>query len=48
MFQTILNPYDVFRGDIFLFDKTLLNDNDKMNFFSTDPSDYLSGDGFYI
>lgn len=46
MFQTILNPYDVFRGDIFLQDENFLND--KMNFFSTDPSDYLSGDGFYI
>lgn len=45
MFQTILNPYDVFRNDIIIeaekSDDCVLSD-------STNPYDYLSEDGNYI
>lgn len=47
MFQTILNPYDVFRNDISIADISDIEEEDRI-VLDTDPSDFLSRDGFYL
>lgn len=47
MFQTILNPYDVFRNDISIADVSDIED-EEINVLDTDPSVFLSRDGFYL
>ncbi|WP_295210386.1 hypothetical protein [Ruminococcus sp.] len=45
MFQTILDPYDVFRNDINIEDEENYSGEDMIE---TDPRCYLSRDGFYL
>lgn len=47
MFQSILNPYDVFRSDIQDFYRPDFSQTNKNEIFSTNPFDYLSSTGFY-
>ena len=47
MFQTILNAYDVFRTDLYIEKNTCENKAEQI-FFSTNPNDYVTKDGFYF
>lgn len=46
MLYTIMSLYDVFRTDI--YGEEILQCEDKADFFSTDPADYISRDGNYL